>query len=187
MHFGSVRTEPGQRLFVALWPSTEVIEVLDAPARPDHPSVRWTGPGQWHVTLRFVGEVAVDEVPALVGALAAVGSSPRRWAAAGPATARLGRNVMVPVAGVDDLARAAVAASGAFCAGPQDRPFTGHVTLARGRGRSAGFSHLAGQPVEASWPVTEVALVRSHLGAASARYETIATIPLQDDSTVSRR
>ena len=155
--------------------------MLGGLTRPDHPSVRWTGPGQWHVTLRFLGELAEDALAALVENLAGVGSTPRRVATLGPATVRLGRNLLVaPVGGVDDLARAVVEASGAFGHSPRDRPFTGHLTLARGRGGRAVPDHLAGERIEAEWPVTEVALVRSHLGGSGARYETIATIPLHD-------
>ena len=155
--------------------------MLDGLTRPDDPSVRWTGPGHWHVTLRFLGEVADDRLPALVQDLAAVGSTSRRRAVLGPATVRLGRNLLVvPVGGVDDLARAVVEVSGAFGQSPRSRPFTGHLTLARGRGGRAVPNHLAGEHVEAAWPVTEVALVGSHLGGSGARYETIATIPLSD-------
>lgn len=168
------------RLFVAAWPPPEVGEVLAGVARPGHPSVRWTTPDQWHVTLRFLGEVAEDQLAALLPALSTIGASPARRATVGPATARLGRNVlMVPVAGVDDLGRAAADVTRSFGSPPDDRGFTGHVTLARSRGRHAVPAGLTGHPVSAMWPVGEVALVRSHLGAAGARYETLATIPLR--------
>jgi len=172
------------RLFVGLWPTAEVIKVLDGMARPDHPSTRWTGPGQWHVTLRFLGDVAEDEVPALAAALTTVGASAARQAKLGPATERLGRNLLVvPVAGVDDLADAVVEATAAFGPAP-DRAFRGHLTLARGRRDLP--SHLAGQQVEASWRVTEVCLVRSHLGSSGSRYETIATVPLRHENAHPR-
>ena len=167
------------RLFVAVWPSPEVAGVLESIARPEDPSVRWTTPDQWHVTLRFLGEMAEDDVPSLVRALDAVRSQPPRRATMGPATARLGRHVlMVPVAGLDDLGQAVSDASRAFGSAPDDRPFTGHLTLARGRGGHAVPAALAGQPAAGSWPVTEVALVRSHLGPAGACYETLAVIAL---------
>lgn len=175
------------RLFVAVWPSAEVAGGLEAMARPEHPSVRWTTPDQWHVTLRFLGEVAEHELAALVQALDALRSQSRRRVTLGPTTARLGPHVlMVPVSGLDDLGRAVVDATRAFGQLPDDRPFTGHLTLARGRGRHAVPAALAGQPGGGSWPVTEVALVRSHLGSSGARYETLAGITLAEPAPEPR-
>ena len=167
------------RLFVGLWPPPEVDALLAALVRAPHPSVRWTTPDQWHVTLRFLGEVADEAVPGLVGALAAVGDAPARVARLGPATTVLARGtLMVPVAGVDDLAVAVVEASAGVGRPPEDRPFTGHVTVARGRGRRPLPKELAGQALTGPWAVDEVALIRSRLDARGARYDTIATVPL---------
>jgi 2'-5' RNA ligase len=64
----------------------------------------------------------------------------------------------------------------------EDRPFRAHLTVGRWRpGRPADGElpeRLAGYagPV---WPVTEVVLWRSHLGA-DARYERVAAWPLED-------
>lgn len=131
--------------------------------------------GELHVTLQFLGEV--DDPGAVVAGLDAA-TLPGATARAGPAVARLGRQVLcVPVAGLDDLAAAVVAATGHP---PEDRPFRGHVTLARARGRGATVPTVAaGQPVELVWPVREVALVRSHLDADGARYEFLTTFPAE--------
>ena len=43
------------RLFVAVWPPPEVLDVLAALPRTERPGVRWTTRDQWHVTLRFLG------------------------------------------------------------------------------------------------------------------------------------
>ena len=167
------------RLFVGLWPSPEVHALLAALVRAPHASVRWTTPDQWHVTLRFLGEVPDDSVPGLVRSLAAVGGAPPRAARLGPATSVLSRGtLMVPVAGVDDLAAAVVDASRGIGRPPEDRPFRGHVTVARGRGRRPVTGDLAGQAVTGRWPVDEVAVIRSRLDAHGARYDTIATVPL---------
>jgi hypothetical protein len=81
----------------------------------------------------------------------------------GPKTTMLGReNLVIPARGVDDIA----AALGA-------EKFRGHLTLSRHATRD-----LAGAPFSASWDVREIALIRSHLGAGPARYETIATATL---------
>lgn len=148
--------------------------------RPGHPAVRWTAPEQWHVTLRFLGPVPEGDLPALHAALERLACAHRaRPATMGPATARLNRSVLaVPVAGVDDLGAALVEATGQLGAPVGPRRFTAHLTLARGRGRRPVPVELVGQVVEATWPVEELALVRSHLGPGGARYETLATFPL---------
>ena len=46
------------RLFVAVWPPVDVVERLSELPRPAVDGVRWTTPDQWHVTIRFLGEVA---------------------------------------------------------------------------------------------------------------------------------
>jgi len=167
------------RLFVGLWPPPDVLDALAGLPRPEHPSVRWTSPEQWHVTLRFLGEVAEDAVPALLDALLAVGRAAPPRAGIGPATSRLGRSTLVvPVAGVDDLAAGVRDATGRFGSPPEARPFVGHLTLARGRGGRPIPPALGGRPVSASWPVTAVALVRSRPGAGCATYETVAEVSL---------
>jgi RNA 2',3'-cyclic 3'-phosphodiesterase len=155
------------RLFIAVWPPDEIVDRLRALARPEHPEVRWTLPEQWHVTLRFLGEV--DAAPPL----------PSSWPAAeavlGPVSRRLDRHVLaVPVAGLDGLA-AAVAVAGEG----DRRRFTGHLTLARARGRASIPPSLAGAPVEGRWPVDEVTMVRSHLGRGPARYEILERTPVR--------
>jgi RNA 2',3'-cyclic 3'-phosphodiesterase len=169
------------RLFVGVRPPAEVERVLAGVGRPERPGVRWTCPHQWHVTLRFLGEVPDEEVASVAAALGAVGGrcGPRH-ATLGPVTRRLGRAVLVaPVSGLDDLAAAVVESSAGFGVAPEVRPFSGHLTLARGKGRRPVPADLAGEPVEAAWPVTSMELVRSHLGAGGARYEVVATVGLQ--------
>ncbi len=154
-------------------------------SRVPHPSVRWTTPDQWHVTLRFLGEVPDDAVPDLVRALDAVGGAPARVADLGPATTVLDRGtLMVPVTGVDDLAAAVADASRRVGRPPEGRPVTGHVTVARGRGRRPVPKELAGQPVSGTWPVDDVAVIRSRLDARGARYDTIASIALAGGGAV---
>ncbi len=172
------------RLFIGLWPAPEVADVLDRLSRPEHPDVRWTARTHWHVTLRFLGEVEDDDEPALVEALEVAGSWPARLAALGPATARLGRhNIVVPVHGVDDLGAAAADATRAFGPPREERPFTGHLTVARGRSGRPVPPELTGQEVEAAWSVAELALVRSDLSSKGARYSTISTVTLAPDPT----
>jgi 2'-5' RNA ligase len=168
------------RVFVAVWLPPELVEQLVELERPAVRGVRWTTADQWHVTLRFLG--GVDDVTEVDSALAAAPllTLGRTVAIAGPATDVVGtRIVSVPVAGLERLAAAVQRATAGMGRAESPRPFHGHVTLARLRqpdGRLAWS--LAGAPVAAAWPVTDVTLVRSQLHSEGARYETVATYPV---------
>ncbi len=164
------------RLFVAVWPPGDVLDLVEALPRPGEPGVRYTARDQWHVTLRFLGGCDVDDAAAALDGA--------RWpeehveAVCGPAVSRLGRDVIVvPVRGLDALAAAVAAATRDLGEPPDPRPFAGHLTLARLRSR--GACRIAGAPFAVTFPVTEVALVRSHLQPGGARYETLRTWPQQ--------
>lgn len=158
------------RLFVAVWPPPEVVEALRALPRPEVPGLRWTTAAQWHVTLVFLGSTDLEAAAAAFGAVE-LPPGPVQ-AQVGPETGRFGtRIVHIPVAGLDEVA-AAVRAS---LPGDDDRPFTGHLTLARARDRvdrSALYS-VVGVPLSASFPVAEVTLVASTLGRGPAAYEVV--------------
>ena len=201
------------RAFVAVSVPPEVTDVLAALDRPTFDDVRWTTPEQWHVTLRFLGEVPdvgpVRDALASVPTLVAPAPGPRSQGPAdgdpgdpgepdpggvdatlGPVTAWFpGRRVLhVPVLGLEALADAAEAALAALsipaepgprrAAGDEHRPFSGHLTLARVRGRRPGPARLAGMPVSATWPVDRFSLMGSTLGPGGSRYETVATYSL---------
>jgi 2'-5' RNA ligase len=130
-------------------------------------------PERLHVTLRFLGEVADPASVVLPSSL------PPAVATVGTSVRRLGRDaVVVPVAGLDELAAAVVAATAGVGRPPDHRRFTGHLTLARSKGPvpAVELGPLAG----ASWPVAEVTLVRSALGGRSgARYEVLERTPVR--------
>ena len=119
------------RLFVAVRPPAEVLERVAALDRLSLPGLRWTTPDQWHVTLRFLGQV--DDADAVVEALtAAVTTAPTAEAVLGPATGRFDQRVLhVPVSGPAGLAGAVVGATAHLGRPAEDRPFAGHLTLAR--------------------------------------------------------
>lgn len=168
------------RVFIGVWPSAEVEEVVGGLSRPTVPGLRWTTPDQWHVTLRFCGGVPDEEVPALVNALRVglAGQVPVR-ATTGDATARFGPGgiLHLPVAGLDEVAARVRWASAPYGDHYDDRRFQGHLTLARAR---RGLpSHLVGRSVEPIiWTVDEIAVVASTLHPGGARYRTEATVPL---------
>lgn len=160
------------RLFVAVWPTERVLEVLSALPRPDHEGVRWMPPENWHITLRFLGDAPEGEV---TGRLRQI-SLPAATAVVGPTVTRLGRDaVVVPVGGLDHLAAAITEATADLGRSPGPRPFNGHLTLARLRGRST--STVVGSPVSAEFDVGEVAVVDSTTRPTGATYRTLARIP----------
>lgn len=173
---------PTARLFVGTWPPPEVVAVLSSLERPSLDAVRWTTADQWHVTLAFLGDVALTLLDDLATVLltASTGASAPE-AHLGPATRRVGRSVLcVPVGGLDALAGTVRRAlSTVLPAAGLDEPFHGHLTLARGRGRRPVPGSLAGARIDARWRAREVDLVRSEPGPSGARYTTLlrATVP----------
>jgi 2'-5' RNA ligase len=175
------------RLFVAVDLPAEVVGHLSGLARPELASLRWTTPEQWHVTVRFLGEVPASDLEGAAGLVAALDTVPDALAAAGvgrveaslgPASAWFpGRQVLqVPVAGLDELAGAVALVTGAW--GDEERGFRGHLTLARARARLRGPASLAGVAVAASWVVAELVLYSSSLGPGGPRYTVLHRVAL---------
>ncbi len=163
------------RLFVAVWPSPDVVEMLRAipHGRGD---VRWTTEEQWHVTLRFLGRVDEADVTALDDAL--VGAALQCSSAAvtlGAPLRRLGSALALTVTGLDEIAAAVIDATSGFGQPPEPRRFQGHLTIARSKQRRGPRS--VPSPVrEASWTADEITVVQSHLGQGldrTSRYEII--------------
>jgi 2'-5' RNA ligase len=149
-----------------------VVDVIEALPRPELDGVRWTGRAQWHVTLRFLGDIEEAVVRAALDGVDAAAVEARL----GPGLRRLGRGVLcVPVAGLDPLAAAVIDATRAIGRPPDHRTFRGHLTLARANGRMPRVA----EAIDRRWTVATFDLVRSHLGGGPARYETLATWPLQ--------
>ncbi len=166
------------RLFVAVRLPDPITELLATLPHPDHQRLRWTTPAQWHVTLRFLGEV--DEpggvVDALDAGLSGVGAVD---AVLGPATEWFpGRRVLhVPVTGLDDLAGRVRALTARWGRGDEPR-YAAHVTLARVGGQGRGPVGLRGTPVAGHFAVDRIAVMASLLGAGPAVYDVLGTVPL---------
>ena len=186
------------RLFVAVWPSPDVVNLLADTVerlRPvADPRLRWTRAEQWHATLVFLGE---QDVEATAESFRRVALPPVPVTVTlGPETERFGRRIVhVPAAGLDAVATAVRA----VLPGDDERPFRGHLTLARaeerrrrggadrsdgepggdrGRSRGADLSSVVGVPLNASFLASEVTLVTSRLGAGPARYEVVDRLAL---------
>jgi 2'-5' RNA ligase len=183
------------RLFAAVVPPPAAIRELAAAVAPLHAlpqaaALRWTGEPTWHLTLAFLGQVDAEDLEPLRGRLATAAASVARtprlrlvgsgrfgeralWAGVEgdmPALRRL----------ADEVAKAARNTG----IDVDERPFQGHLTLARAGGRSGpptaagkGLRALAGALADFSgteWPATSLRLMRSHLGTGPAHYETVA-------------
>lgn len=156
---------------MAAWPSPDVADTLAAIPADDSPGVRMVPPENWHVTLRFVGEV---DPAAVVERLRAT-ALPLAEAELGPCLEHLGpRQVVAPVAGVDRLAAAVTRATGDLGEPPR-HTFRGHLTVARLR--RGATSTLPGVLVSGRFTVDEVVLVESTLSEAGSRYDAVARFP----------
>ena len=164
------------RLFVAVRPPPEVIDALASLPRPEGTPTRWTTRDQWHVTLRFFGNV--DDPSPIAAALADVLCDAAPFAVTlGPRAGVLGHQIVyLPVIGLTDVAAIVVGATAGFGEPPPTRRFRGHLTLGRTKG---GIVDSAALALERSWTVREIELIRSHLGGGGARYETLERFELR--------
>ena len=163
------------RLFVAVRPPDVVLEQLAALPRPERTPARWTSRAQWHVTLRFLGNVE-DPAPVIEALERAADTLAPLDVTMGPRPGVLGRQVVyLPVTGLEQVAARVVETTAGFGDPPQRRRFRGHLTLARTKGGVVDLSQLA---LAASWRVGEIELIRSHLGAGPARYEVLSSFTL---------
>jgi RNA 2',3'-cyclic 3'-phosphodiesterase len=167
----------GVRLFVAVWPSAEVVEGLQRLERPAVDGVRWTTAAQWHVTARFLGGL---DGPAELSARLRSIPLPAAVATIGPASDCPTPGVLwLPVQGLDALGAEVIRVT-ADIGEPVDHPFQGHLTLARSRRRAPRgvLGRLAPLAFSGRWEVAEVTVVASTPGGGGSRYEVVDRIPL---------
>jgi 2'-5' RNA ligase len=176
------------RVFVAAWPDEQARQSLAGLERElGHPkNLRLVGPTRWHVTLRFLGDVADDRVAPLGEALqAGVAVIP------GPLECRLGpatawfsrvRVLQLPAQGLAELAAAVGRATAALVPEREggEPPFNGHLTLARVKGRLGpqAQAELDGIPFASDFAVTAVDLVASEPSPRGHVYTTLVRAPL---------
>jgi RNA 2',3'-cyclic 3'-phosphodiesterase len=184
------------RCFVAIDLSPEVRAAIvraQAGLRAAAPQadVRWLDPTGMHLTLAFLGEVREDRVAALQSTLTAA-MTPRTPLAlmasglGGFPSARRPRVVWAGIVGEGDaLGRTAAAVTSALVPlgfPAEERPFSGHVTLARVRSprglRPLGDAIAAGAQADfGTWTARDVVLYRSHLRPSGAVYEPLGRFP----------
>ncbi|HLX96949.1 MAG TPA: RNA 2',3'-cyclic phosphodiesterase [Verrucomicrobiae bacterium] len=187
------------RLFVAIpVPDVireEMIRVQQAlePLAP-HPVVRWTKPEQFHLTLRFLGDVSSDRITALQESLRAVCSGTRglhlhaRGIGFFPG-ARFPRVVWV---GIDnhekrlgELQERIERAVRPFTMEPGGEHFAGHVTLGRFKRSNILKINDLRIKMEAmkdclfgKWTAWTIEIIRSELSPAGTRHTVLAALPL---------
>lgn len=162
------------RLFVSVDPPDDVLELIAALPRTDQPGVRWVPRDQWHVTVRFFGEAAIDDAVAALSKVSVAAAD----VVLGAKVSRLGRNIVcIPASGLDAIAAAVDEATATVGEPPDPRPFNGHITIARLKHRAA--CSVAGAPFAATFRASELHLVQSTLGKREGpRYETVFAQPL---------
>lgn len=176
------------RLFVAVWPDSSTLGRLAALQLGSVDALRLVKPGEWHITLRFLGDVDPVLVPSLVDALeTATGTLPDFvHCELGPSTAWFAgdRVLQIPVSGLD---QAAVAIRDATVpvvpdVNPVNARFLGHLTVARSKLRRLSASErsaLAGIPFAASFEADSFDLVGSQPGTKGSRYTTLERVSLR--------
>lgn len=151
--------------------------------------IRWTRPDQFHLTLRFLGNVDSSRVADLTNALltACRGFPALNLHAEGIGCFPNARSPRVLWIGVDDtsqrlapLQAAVQAATLDFTAEEPEKRFTGHLTLARIKRirpkEARRVEELVGRNggrFFGRWTANAVELIRSELSAQGARYTTL--------------
>jgi len=162
-----------------------IVAVLGAAV--DHVPGRVVRPGNWHITLRFLGEIGELEYDLLVSRLAEAELGERfrlRWGGLGafPRAERATVLWIGPDRGETALSALAEAVDAAVDrAGfpPEDRPFNPHLTLSRLR-PVEDVSVLVGgtAPFGITMEVDRVTVYQSRLGSGGAAYRILEEIPL---------
>jgi 2'-5' RNA ligase len=187
------------RLFIAVKTPEEVktnLERAQAVLRRVVPegTVRWTKREQFHLTLKFLGNVEAARAAALVDAVqsAAKNFTPLQMRAAKVDCFPGWRRPRIIWAGIEDAAnqlgplqRAVEMAGREFTSEKPENSFTGHVTLGRIKGITSqqaallarAAAGLAAQ-VFGTWTAAEIAIMQSELSQTGARHTVVAAIPL---------
>ncbi|MGA2279003.1 MAG: RNA 2',3'-cyclic phosphodiesterase [Verrucomicrobiota bacterium] len=156
--------------------------------------VRWARPDQFHLTLRFLGDVPADSVEDLKQTVGAVCRNVRLLSlrAEGVGFFPNPRSPRVIWGGINDregrlvdLQKQIEAAVRPFTAEPGEKNFTGHVTLGRLKNpRPADIRDLAAraQSLEKrlfdEWTAHEIEIIQSELSPGGARYTSLAVFRL---------
>ena len=180
---------PPERLFFAVaLPDEARAAIADrAPSREEGMPGRVVPPENWHLTVRFLGELDAAARDAVLGSVEQAPLGPPfplrlgGWGAF-PRPARASVLWLGVRAGEEPLRRLAERVEDAVAAAglPRERrPFAAHLTLTRLRQPQDVRPLLDRLPdFEAALTVHELVLYRSALGQGPPRYDAVARIPL---------
>lgn len=156
--------------------------------------IRWASPEQFHLTLRFLGNIPATSLQELEAALRAAASSvsPFQLYVAGCGCFPSFANPRVVWAGVTGeieplatLQKKIQEATAHLGEPPETRTFKAHLTLARVKADSMSILRKIGLTTRefkyrptAEWTVREVQLIRSDLSPNGSSYTVLASIPL---------
>ena len=170
------------RVFFSIWPDAAVRDELDAAAGKLHElwGGRRTRADTLHLTLVFVGEIAVNRLPNLLAAAAGV-SAPkfeilfdRSYCWQHNHIAHLGASQLPPA--LLELVRQLETRLDVAGISFDRRPYVPHITLLRKADCLAQIENPALAPIR--WPARDLVLVRSSLRSGGALYEQIGLWPL---------
>jgi 2'-5' RNA ligase len=158
-------------------------------------AVRWTKPEQFHLTLRFLGDVPAERVTALQEAVnaACLGVPALQLRAQGVGFFPNARSPRVIWAGVNDgegclvdLQKKIEGAVQPFAEGPSSERFSGHVTIGRVKflkrpeiEKLAAHAQAVKDRLFGDWTANEVELIRSDLLPAGASHTLLTAICLK--------
>lgn len=154
----------------------------------------WTRPAQWHLTLKFLGDVEMGQIATLTEM---VRNTCGQFAPLKLRAERIGcfpdlGHPRVIWAGVHDegnqligLAQALESATAAFTAQKQEGVFTGHITIARTSNLKrpqvdimAGLVHRMTRRVFGGWTAHGIEIMRSELLSSGAKHTCLAQLSL---------
>lgn len=166
------------------------------------PQVRWTRREQYHLTLRFLGNVESARLTELQRDLAAAcrGVGALQLWVEGLGFFPDARRPRVAWLGLSDsrdllrqLQRRVQWATAGFAAGLAEAPFTAHVTLARlngvSRGEAGALGEVAARLARRSlgqWTTDRIQVMRSELSSHGARHSCLESIPLGEVPPAAR-
>ena len=168
-----------ERMFLSVTPPPEVVDAIsDLPTKALR-GVRFTRRNQWHISLRFLGDVERHLALEALESLAA----PVPTVTLGPEVSLLGNRVVIlPADGLDDLA-AVVAERFADVGEPVERDFVGHLTLARLKGRplrDPSLVSVLGSPLSVTFQPETLDLWKSTVTNDGATHTLVASQDLDE-------
>jgi 2'-5' RNA ligase len=174
------------RIFVAVFPPSDVRKALFHAARdlPASKDFRLIGPEKLHLTLKFLDNVAEDDLSRVTRALGPLGErhEPFEVSTSGFGAFPSERRARILWAGVEEGSESlgAVAQTVEDLLEPagferEGRPYVPHLTLGRARGRQAKLEDANVSLSALRFTVSGVELVESAPGAGGVAYSVLET------------